>query len=348
MDEGRLMREAISLAAGTSPHPNPRVGALVLDPAGQVVGRGVHLGPGEPHAEVVALAQAGERARGGTLVVTLEPCDHTGRTPPCTQAVLAAGVARVVVGAVDPDPRVAGRGLERLRAAGVEVTARVAEVEAEALDPAYFHQRRTGRPQLTLKAALTLDGQAGAADGTSQWITSPEAREDAHRLRAGADAVMVGAGTVRADDPRLTVRLPGYQGRQPRAVVVAGRRPLPAGARVWEAHPLVLAPGQLDCPGEVLAVPGPDGVDLAAGVQALAEHGLLEVLVEGGPTLAGALLRAGLVDRGVFYLGARLGGGTGLPGLQGEFRTLAQARRVEVVSAVLLGPDVRVEFMVEA
>lgn len=347
MDEGRLMREAISLAATTWPHPNPRVGALVLDAAGRLVGRGAHSGPGSPHAEVLAMEEAGDRAAGGTLVVSLEPCDHTGRTPPCTEAVLTSGVARVLVGAEDPDLRVAGRGIARLRSAGIEVRTGVATAEAEALDPGYFHHRRTGRPLVTLKAALTLDGWAAAADGTSQWITSEEARTDGHRLRAAADAVVVGAGTVLADDPALTVRLPEYSGHQPRPVVVAGRRPLPSQARIWERRPLVLAPGPADYPGEVVVTPGPDGVDLAAGVVALGERGLLDVLVEGGPTLAGSLLKAGLVDRGVFYLGALLGGGVGRPALAGAFTTLLGARRVRIESVAPVGPDVRIEFTLE-
>ena len=347
MDDERLMREAVSLAAGTRPHPNPRVGALVLDADARIVGRGMHTGPGSPHAEVLALEEAGERAAGGTLVVSLEPCDHIGHTPPCTEAVLASRVARVLVGMEDPDPRVAGRGIGRLRSAGVDVVVGVGAAEAEALDPGYFHHRRTGRPRVTLKAALTLDGWAAASDGTSRWITSEEAREDAHRLRAAADAVMVGAGTVLADDPALTVRLPGYSGRQPRPVVVAGRCPLPLQARLWEGRPLVLAPGPVDCPGEVVVLPGPDGVDLAAGLVALGERGLLDLLVEGGPRLAGSLLRAGLVDRGVFYFGARLGGGVGTPALSGGFATLADARRVRIESVAPDGPDERVEFTLE-
>jgi diaminohydroxyphosphoribosylaminopyrimidine deaminase/5-amino-6-(5-phosphoribosylamino)uracil reductase len=200
---------------------------------------------------------------------------------------------------------------------------------------------------VTLKAALTLDCQAAAADGTSQWITSPEARADGHRLRAEADAVAVGAGTLAADDPLLTVRLLGYDGPQPRPVVVAGRRPLPPGARLWERRPLVLSAVPVDGPGEVVVVPGPGGVDLAAGLAALGERGLLDLLVEGGPTLAGALVRAGLVDRGVFYLGARLAAGVGLPGLAGPFATLAAAREIEIVSAGPVGPDLRVEFVVK-
>lgn len=347
MDDERLMREAISLARPTRPHPNPRVGALVLDAAGEIVARAAHAGVGEPHAEALALAAAGERAGRGTLVVTLEPCDHTGRTPPCTEAILASGVSRVLVGAVDPDPRVSGRGLARLRSAGLEVRVGIAEVEARALDPGYFHHRRTGRPRVTLKAALTLDGQAAAADGTSQWITSEAARADAHHLRAVADAVMVGAGTLAADDPRLTVRLPGYAGPQPRPVVVAGRRALPSEARLWERRPLVLAPGPLEAPGEVVVVPGAEGVDLPAGLAALGVRGIVDLLVEGGPTLTGSLWRAGLVDRGVFYLGALVGGGAGLPALAGAFATLGAARAVEIVSAGPVGPDLRVEFLVK-
>jgi diaminohydroxyphosphoribosylaminopyrimidine deaminase/5-amino-6-(5-phosphoribosylamino)uracil reductase len=347
MDEERLMREAISLAAATRPHPNPRVGALVLDADGRMVGRGAHAGPGSPHAEALALEEAGDRAAGGTLVVSLEPCDHTGHTPPCTEAIVASRVARVLVGAEDPDPRVAGRGITRLRSAGVEVNVGIGGAEAEALDPGYFHHRRTGRPLVTLKAALTLDGWAAAADGTSQWITSEEARADGHHLRAAADAIVVGAGTVLADDPALTVRLPGYSGGRPRVVVVAGRRPLPRQARLWERRPLVLAPGPGEYPGEVVVAPGPDGVDLAAGLTALGERGLLDLLVEGGPTLAGSLLRAGLVDRGVFYLGAQLGGGVGTPALRGAFATLADARRVRIQSVAAVGPDVRIEFTLE-
>ncbi|MGH8875215.1 MAG: bifunctional diaminohydroxyphosphoribosylaminopyrimidine deaminase/5-amino-6-(5-phosphoribosylamino)uracil reductase RibD, partial [Acidimicrobiia bacterium] len=226
-----LMRRAIDLARPNRTHPNPRVGAVVVAPDGTVVGEGAHPGAGLPHAEALALAAAGDAAAGATLYVTLEPCGHHGRTPPCTETVVASGVRRVVVGVTDPDPRVAGAGLARLRATGLEVTVGVLEAEVEALDPAYFHHRRTGLPLVTLKAAITLDGQAAAQDGTSQWITGPEARADAHRLRAEADALMVGAGTLRVDDPLLTVRLDGYEGPQPVPVVVAGRRPLPASAR---------------------------------------------------------------------------------------------------------------------
>lgn len=338
------MRQAIAAAAATRPHPNPRVGAVVVDCDGRVAASAVHRGAGLPHAEAEALAAAGSRARGGTLVVTLEPCSHHGRTPPCTEAVLVAGVARVVVANVDPDPRVSGRGLERLRRAGVEVTVGVEARAAAAMDPGYFVHRRLGRPRVTVKVAMTLDGQVAAADGTSQWITSPAAREDAHRLRAGVDAVMVGAGTLLADDPRLTVRLDGFDGPSPLPVVVAGSRPLPTRRRLWDTPALVLAPAPIDVPAEVLVVPGPDGVDLPKALAVLGERGILELLVEGGPSLTGALAAEDLIDRGVFYYGARLAAGSGRAPFGGHFATLAHARAVGELRATRVGPDLRVEF----
>jgi diaminohydroxyphosphoribosylaminopyrimidine deaminase/5-amino-6-(5-phosphoribosylamino)uracil reductase len=347
MDERRLMDEAIRLAAPTSPHPNPRVGALVLDASGVVVGRGSHAGPGLPHAEVTALAEAGDGARGGALIVTLEPCVHTGRTPPCVERIVEAGIARVLVGALDPDRRVDGAGVRRLREAGVEVEVAADPLPAESLDPGYFHHRRTGRPLVTLKAAITLDGEAAAADGTSQWLTSPDARADAHRMRSRADAVMVGAGTVRADAPELSVRLPDYSGPQPTPVVVAGSARLPIDAPVWTRRPIVLAPAPLDVPGEVIALPGPQGVDLEAGLAALGERGIVDLLVEGGPRLAASLLRADLIDRGVFYLAGSLAGGAGTGPFSGAFATAAEIRPVRIVEAERIGPDLRVSFIVE-
>lgn len=342
-DIGALMRRAAALAAGHRTHPNPTVGCLVVDRHGEVVGEGHHPGPGRPHAEVMALAEAGPAARGGTAIVTLEPCVHHGRTPPCADALVAAGVTRVVVGAIDPDPRVSGAGIERLAAAGVEVRSGVLSDEVEALDPAYFHHRRTGRPRVTLKLAMTLDGAIAAADGSSRWITGPEAREDVHRLRASVDGVVVGAGTVRADDPSLDVRLPGYDGPQPRPVVVAGTEPLPEEARLAE-RALVVATSSV--PGwETLVVPGPGGrPDLAEALSALGDHGLLDLLVEGGATLAGSLWRAGLVDRGFVYVGARVGGGRGRPAMEGPFATIEGASTVQITESRTIGPDVRIAF----
>jgi diaminohydroxyphosphoribosylaminopyrimidine deaminase/5-amino-6-(5-phosphoribosylamino)uracil reductase len=344
VDVRRLMTEAIVAAADAMPHPNPRVGAIVVDPTGSVVGRGSHRGgPGHPHAEVIALLEAGERARNGTVVVTLEPCAHEGRTPPCTDLILRSGVARVVVGAVDPDPRVAGRGIKVLRRAGVTVDEGIEAEAVEGMDPGYFHHRRTGRPRVTLKAAITLDGEVAARDGSSQWITSPEARADAHLLRSRADAVLVGSGTVVVDDPRLTVRV-GEPDRQPHPVVIAGNRPLPADASILARKPTVFAPAPVDLPTEVVVLPGSDGVDLFGALEHLGSAGIVDVLVEGGPRIASAFWRAGLVSHGVFYLGARIAGGAGSGPLAGTFATLADASPIVIESAVPIGPDLRVDF----
>jgi diaminohydroxyphosphoribosylaminopyrimidine deaminase/5-amino-6-(5-phosphoribosylamino)uracil reductase len=260
--------------------------------------------------------------------------------------LIEAGVSKVVVGAIDPDVRVAGSGMVRLRAAGIEVLGPVDQCVVEASDPGYFHHRRTGRSRIVHKAALTLDGQIAAADGTSQWITSAAAREDAHELRAAMDAVMVGAGTLIADDPRLDVRLEGYAGPQPRAVVVAGSRPLPAHARIWDRDPLVLAPGPIASLGEVVVVPGHAGaVDLAAALRATADRGLLDVMVEGGSVLAAGLWEEGLVDAGVWYVAAMVGGGVGRAVFDRPFATLSSARRVDIIDVTRLGTDLRIDWV---
>lgn len=228
------MRRALQLAAlgegRTS--PNPLVGGVVLDAAGQLVGEGFHARAGEPHAEVGALAQAGARARGGTLIVTLEPCCHHGRTPPCSEAVIAAGISRVVVAMADPDPRVAGGGIARLRAAGLEVIEGVAEAEALRLNRAFVHRVRSGRPLGILKWAMSLDGRTALPNGQSQWISGAEARAWVHQLRAGCDAVIVGGGTLRADDPLLTSR--GRRDPEPIRVVMSRTLDLPPQARLWD------------------------------------------------------------------------------------------------------------------
>jgi diaminohydroxyphosphoribosylaminopyrimidine deaminase / 5-amino-6-(5-phosphoribosylamino)uracil reductase len=317
------MRRAIDNASRVraSTPPNPWVGAVVTTVEG-VHYDGATQPPGGPHAEVVALSAAGEAARGGTLTVTLEPCVHTGRTPPCTAAVIAAGVRRVVVGIVDPDPLVAGRGIEVLRAAGLDV---VVGEQAEAVNDqlaAYIVHRSTGRPLVVLKLAATLDGRTAAADGTSQWITDEAARADAHRLRAESDAVLVGAGTVRADDPSLTVR--AVDGRDPLRVVL-GRAP--ADARV---HPCLELSGDV---GEVL--------------DQLGRRGVLQVLVEGGAHVAHQFHSAGLVDRYVMYLAPALSGGDDGTGL---FRgpgaaSIGDLWRGEFRSIVRLGDDLRVDLL---
>jgi len=343
MDFSQAMLEAIALAADAMPHPNPRVGSIVLDAGGDIVGRGFHLGPGTPHAEAVAIAEAGERAIGGTVVATLEPCNHHGRTPPCTGAIIRSNVARVIVGVLDPDDRVSGSGVEALRSAGIEVITGIEADAAEALDPGYFHHRRTGLPRVTLKVASTMDGQVAAVDGTSKWITSEEARLDGHVLRSRSDAILVGAGTVIADDPGLDVRLDGYEGPQPRPVVVAGSRTLPVDAKVLRRGAIVFGPAALELPVETISLPDSGGgVDLAALLRHLGDSGVVDLMVEGGPTLAAALLAGGMVDRLVLYLAAKLGGGTGRPVFGGTFATLIDAVPVEITSVSRIGPDLRV------
>lgn len=343
-----MMLAIIDLAAATHPHPNPRVGAGVLSAGGDTLALAAHQAPGQPHAEVLALADAGESARGGTVVVTLEPCNHHGRTPPCTEAIIAAGISSVVVGAIDPDDRVAGGGISRLREAGIQVTTGVMADEVKALDPGYFHHRTTGRPLVTLKTATTLDGQAAAADGTSQWITSETARHDVHILRSRSDAVVIGAGTLLADDPMLDARLDGFHGPQPIPVIIAGRRPLPPDARIWERSPLVYSSDPaVDIPaGEYVSAPGPHGVDPTAVIKDLGARGIIDVLLEGGPTVARSFLDAGTVDRVVVYLAASIAGGSGTPMFAGAWRTLTDRTPLSIDGIRLIGPDIRVDASV--
>ena len=358
--ETAAMRRAVALSAASlgTTSPNPAVGAVVLDSAGQVVGEGRTQPPGGPHAEVVALTGAGDRARGGTVVVTLEPCRHTGRTPPCTDALLAAGVARVVVACADPTSA-AGGGAEVLRAAGVDVETGVltAEVARGPLE-AWLTAQRTGRPFVTWKYAATLDGRSAAADGTSRWITGEAARADVHRLRAQADAVVAGVGTVLADDPLLTTR--PDPGHQPLRVVVDthGRTPLSARALSGERPAVVAlwsgsAQAAVDDPSrtypDTLPLPaGDDGrVDLPALLAALGDRGVVSVLLEGGPTLAGAFVAAGLVDRVVGYVApALLGAGPTALAAAGV-GTIAAAHRLLLHDVTRFGDDVRLTLRPE-
>jgi diaminohydroxyphosphoribosylaminopyrimidine deaminase/5-amino-6-(5-phosphoribosylamino)uracil reductase len=332
------MRRAVALSGsvGEATRPNPNVGAVVLDAAGAVAGEGRHERAGGPHAEVAALAEAGGRARGGTVVVTLEPCDTTGRTGPCTQALLAAGVARVVFAVGDPTP--AGGGAQRLAAAGVTVEGGVLAGEAEAANERWLLGVRRSRPFVVWKVAATLDGRVAAADGTSRWISGPASREDTHRLRAECDTVVAGVGTVLADDPHLTVRDAHGRvtGEQPLRVVVDSRGRTPTGARVLDAA----APTWVATADELGRGPH-GGVDLDALLAALWAKERRLVLLEGGPTLAGGFLRAGLVDRVVAYVAPMLLG-AGVPALAGTgVATLADHVPLEITEVHRLGPDVR-------
>ncbi|GAB4187356.1 MAG: bifunctional diaminohydroxyphosphoribosylaminopyrimidine deaminase/5-amino-6-(5-phosphoribosylamino)uracil reductase RibD [Thalassobaculales bacterium] len=289
--------------------PNPAVGCVLVRD-GIVLARGWTQPGGRPHAEAEALRRAGPAARGATAYVTLEPCAHHGRTPPCAEALVAAGVARVVAALEDPDPRVAGRGFAILRQAGIRVDSGLLAAEARFVNEGFLLRLSAGRPLVTLKLATSLDGRIALADGQSRWITGPAARAAGHLLRAEHDAVMVGIGTALADDPRLTVRLPGLAAA-PRRVVVDSRLRLPPGAAVLEgggAIVLTAAAGSLAGAQCLRVAAGPGGIDLAEGLRALASLGLTRVLVEGGGALAAGLLRAGLVDRlAVFRAGLAIG-----------------------------------------
>ncbi|MCV2395144.1 bifunctional diaminohydroxyphosphoribosylaminopyrimidine deaminase/5-amino-6-(5-phosphoribosylamino)uracil reductase RibD [Actinotalea sp. M2MS4P-6] len=321
---------AVELAARGPAHgPNPQVGAVLLDRDGRVLGEGWHRGAGTAHAEVAALAAAraaGHDVAGATAVVTLEPCDTTGRTGPCTRALLEAGVARVVHAVADPSP--AGGGAARLRTAGVEVESGLLDDAVEDQLEVWLTSVRRGTPWVTLKMATTLDGRVAAQDGTSRWITSAESRAHAHGVRARVDAIAVGTGTVLADDPALTVRSAEDRAadHQPLRVVL-GDRAVPAGARLRGEG------------GELVQVPGHDP---ARAVALLAGRQVRHVLVEGGPTVAAAFLRAGLVDEVHAYLApALLGDGPAAVGPLG-IATIAQALRLRTVDVHRLGPDVLV------
>ena len=310
----RALELATSVRATTS--PNPWVGC-VIEPGGFA---GATRPPGGDHAEVVALAAAGERAAGATMVVTLEPCAHHGRTPPCVDAIIAAGVSRVVVGIEDPDPLVRGKGIARLREAGIDVEVGVLASDVRAQLAPYLKQRTTGRPWVVLKLAATLDGRTAAPDGSSRWITGPEARADAHRLRAESDAVIVGAGTVRADDPALTVR--DAPGGDPLRVVLGS---IPEDARVRPA---------LELSG-----------DLGEMLDELGRRGVVQAMVEGGAGVAGDFHRAGLVDRYVLYLAPALfGGDDAKPLLAGAGApTIDDLWRGRIASVARVGDDLRLE-----
>lgn len=319
------MRLAIeqALRAKGSTYPNPPVGAVILDAGGQIAGVGATAPAGGPHAEVLALQEAGTRAAGGTAVVTLEPCNHHGRTPPCVDALLEAGVADVVYAVADPDPVAAG-GAQRLRAAGVAVTEGVCSDEvAGGTLREWLHKQRTGRPHVTWKFATSIDGRSAAADGSSQWITSEAARADLHLRRAAADAIVVGTGTVFADNPSLTARLPdgSLAPRQPLRVVV-GEREIPSESLVFSDDSLTLTLHTRD-PHEVMTALG-DRTD---------------VMLEGGPTLAGAFLKAGVVDRILAYVAPILLGGPVTAVDDVGVANIAGALRWRYDAVQQIGPD---------
>lgn len=358
-EAARLMARALQLAeAGrTTTHPNPRVGC-VLWREGEIVGEGSHLRAGEPHAEVHALRQAGDKARGATAFVTLEPCSHHGRTPPCSDALVAAGVGRVVAAMEDPNPLVAGRGLQRLREAGIEVECGLLQSAAERLNRGFVSRMRRQKPFVILKLAASLDGRTAMASGESRWITGEPARADVHRLRAEAGAVLTSSATVIADDPALTVRLPGSAGgRQPDRIVLDSRARVPRTAQVWAdgarrirvtqpVHAGAVVPDAVQTLAIEADAAGP--VSLLSLMPALAGQGINELLVECGPTLAGALLQAGLVDELLLYLAPTLLGHQGralatLPGLA----RLDQKIGLRTTDVRQIGRDLRITAIPE-
>lgn len=356
------MRRAVALAARAlgATSPNPVVGCVILDAAGQPAGEGFHQRAGGPHAEIHALRAAGDRARGGTAYVTLEPCDHTGRTGPCAQALVEAGIARVVYAVGDPNPQATG-GADTLRAAGVRVEQGLLAEEAEAGNAAWLTSVRLGRPHVLWKYAATLDGRIAAADASSRWVTSAESRADVHRLRAEADAVVVGSGTARADDPHLAVRDIAGAVQPLRVVVDTGATAVRPGARVLDdaAPTLIAVADDADTTHLKAAGPGGEPVDVVrlprdgrglsvpALLAALHARGVRSVLLEGGPTLAGAFVAAGAVDKVVGYLApVLLGAGPAALGDAG-ITTIARALRLRMTETVRVGPDLRVTATLE-
>ena len=357
-DDHHHMQAALALGRRGlgSTWPNPSVGCVLIR-NGRVVGRGTTAPGGRPHAETIALAMAGPAARGATAYVTLEPCSHHGQTPPCADALIAAGIARVVIAGTDPDSRVNGTGIARLRAAGVEVLTGLLTPEADAQQAGFLHRIRDGRPLVTLKLATTLDGRIATRTGASQWITGPAARRAAHALRGRHDAVMVGIGTVLADDPDLTCRIPGFRRTPMVRIILDGTLRTPPSARLvttaadqptWIVHGSNAPAAHhaaLQRPGIRLIPTGTPRVDLSAALHALGAAGLTRVLAEGGAGVAAALIAAGLVDRIAWFHAPALIGGDGLPAVRScGVSALDRMPRFTRTAARPLGDDMLTEL----
>ena len=357
-----FMRLALRLArkARGKTSPNPMVGAVVVK-GKSIVGTGYHHRAGEPHAEVLALRQAGKKARGATLYLNLEPCDHFGKTPPCTQAILRAGIKRVVAGMKDPNPLVSGRGIRRLTNAGVRVEVGICEGDCRELNAPFGKWITTQSPFVILKAASSLDGKVAARSGDSRWISSEASREYVHRLRSAVDAVMVGSGTVGRDDPLLNVRLAGRKKpRHPLRVIVDSRLAIPLGSQIVRTagdFPTLVATTPSAPPAkmallkkarvEVLVIRGDQAgrVRLRPLVKELGRRGILSILLEGGPTLNASALVEKVVDRILLFLAPKIIGGKEAPGMIGGKGALRvkDARRVEILKIRRMGPDLVIE-----
>ena len=366
-DDKRFMRLALGLAARGLGRvaPNPAVGCVLVQPGaggGRIVGRGWTQAGGRPHAETQALDRAGPAAHGATAYVSLEPCAHHGRTIPTPMILIEAGVARVVCALSDPDPRVGGKGLMRLREAGIEVTEDVLVEEARYLNAGFLMRVSDGRPLVTLKIASSMDGRTATHSGESQWITGPMARNRGHLMRAMADAIMVGSATAIVDDPDLRCRLPGLGGRAPVRIVADGRLRLPLTARLVRSATetpvwiLTLPGGEperrkafADCGVELIDVePGPDGrMDMAAALTVFGDRGLTRLLVEGGSRLASSLMQAGLVDRIDWFQAPKIIGGDGTPAIAGlGIDKIADVPVLERTDMIVLGEDSLLSYVV--
>ncbi|MEN8168900.1 MAG: bifunctional diaminohydroxyphosphoribosylaminopyrimidine deaminase/5-amino-6-(5-phosphoribosylamino)uracil reductase RibD [Pseudomonadota bacterium] len=354
--DSEMMSRALSLAEKGlyTTAPNPRVGCVIVND-GEIVGEGWHAVAGGPHAEIVALQQAGEKAKGATAYVTLEPCCHHGKTPPCSDALINAGVARVIVAMEDPNPLVAGEGLAQLQQAGIETASGLLQSQAEALNPGFVQRMRIGRPYIRCKLAMSLDGRTAMASGESQWITGPGAREDVHRLRARSSAIMSGIGTILADDPSLTVRLDSDEAaHQPLRIILDPHLSTPENARFLQqpGESLIVTACAEDAVqqrlrqagAEVLCLPnGNDAVDLVALMAHLAEREVNEILMETGAILSGAVLHAGIIDELIVYMAPKLMGDNA----RGLFHTpgldlLADAVELDIQDMRAVGDDWRI------
>lgn len=353
------MQMALELAAGARGRtsPNPMVGAVVVKDE-NIIGRGCHLRAGTPHAEVHALKEAGEEAKGATLYVTLEPCCHHGRTGPCAEAVIKAGISRVVVAMDDPNPLVAGGGIKRLREAGIAVTQGVLEEEARELNEVFIKYITTRRPFVVAKVAMSLDGKIATRSGKSKWITGSEARGYGHQMRDWYDAILVGIGTVLADDPSLTARLPGGRGRDPVRIILDSQARTPLEAKVLTQQseaPTIIAvtsgapPGRLEAlrqaGAEVLVVNSGPRIELVEMMKLLGEKEITSVLIEGGSGVHGSAITAGIVDKAAWFIAPRIIGGREAPGPVGGqgIDDPSEAAELERLRVSRLGPDLCVE-----
>jgi diaminohydroxyphosphoribosylaminopyrimidine deaminase/5-amino-6-(5-phosphoribosylamino)uracil reductase len=337
------MAAALSLAARNlgQTWPNPAVGCVIVDQAGHVVGRGFTQRGGRPHAETEALKMAGERAKGGTAYVTLEPCSHHGKTPPCAEALVAAGIKRCVAAIEDPDPRVSGGGLAKLKEAGIAIETGVLAAQARDLNIGFLTRVATGRPFVALKLATSLDGRIATKAGDSRWITGEAARAFGHRLRATHDAIAVGSGTILADDPELTCRIPGLEHRSPVRLVFDRRGRTPATAKVMTQHPPTWVIGERPVKNAAQFIEIKKNIEPADVLAKLGEAGLTRILVEGGAVLATALLKAGLIDRLYWFRAPIVIGGDGLPGIAPmDLDRLADSVGLRCMGRRALGNDV--------